>query len=292
MRLIPGLAIAIGVLLAAQPAAQAQEAGKKQQASLPAKPGMPEPMPLLIPGTVGHAPLTLTSSAAATYEEYFAQACPLVLTVDAFGWSTHAALSMDGTCPADVSQITQQTMRAALRACESYSNRAPCSIVAVGRKVVWGAPITVAPGRFMPQDDNHVPAVLRRMVMDELDTAAPQAIAGVMGFGQDGRTATFTFQRHGELGECSGSATAGGEDQPASVMLTCTKIGAVSGTLSFKSGERFGTGTASAGQRQFMLTVLPRNDALKNGTALYTPPPPPVIDDGKPMAKPQEGKKS
>jgi hypothetical protein len=292
MRIIPGLAIAIGVLLAAQPAAFAQQAVNKQLANLPTKPGMLEPMPHLVPGAVGHAPLTLTSSAAVTYEEYFAQACPLVLTVDSFGWSTHAALDTGGACPTDISKIPQDTVRAALHACEAYSQLPPCSVIAVGRKVVWDGPISFASGRFVPQGDNKAPVVLRRVAADQAESTTPDTIVGVISFAPDGRSGTLDFQRHGELGECSGSATAMGEGQPATVALTCTKIGEVSGSIAFKPGERSGTGTAAAGKRQFTLTVLPRNDAMKNGTALYTPPPEPDATAEKPAAKMQEGKKS
>jgi hypothetical protein len=292
MRIIPGLAIAIGVLLAATPAAFAQQAGKKQQASLPRQPGMPEPMPHLVPGAVGHFPLTLTSSAAVTYQEYFAQACPLVLTVDGFGWTTHAALSTDGACPADVSKIPQDTIRAALKTCEAYSQVPPCSVIAVGRKVVWDGPITFAPGRFVPQGDDQVPVVLRRIVADTTESATSETDVGVIRFDPEGRSGVFSFQRHAELGECDGSLKAAGNGEPATVALTCTKIGEVSGTISFKPGERAGTGTAMAGKRRFTLTVLPRSDAMKNGTALYSPPPEPAAPAGKPMVKMQEGKKS
>ncbi len=292
MRIISGLAIAIGVLLAATPATFAQQAGKKQQASLPKQADMPEPMPHLLPGTVGHAPLTLTSSAAVTYQEYFAQACPLVLTVDAFGWTTHAALNTDGACPADVSKIPQNTIQAALKTCEAYSQLPPCSVVAVGRKVVWDGPITFAPGRFVPQGDDQVPVVLRRTVADAMESATSETDVGVIRFDPDGRSGMLSFQRHAELGECDGSLKMMSDNELATVALTCTKIGTVSGSISLKPGERSGTGTAVAGKRQFTLTVLPRSDAMKNGTALYTPPPEPDATAKKPVAKIQEGKKS
>jgi len=275
MRIILGVAISLQVLMLAQTPVQAQQAAKQQQASLPAQAAKPEPMPRLIPGTVGHGTLTLTSSAAVTYQEYFAHACPLVLTVDAFGWSTHAALNTSGPCPDNVAKITPETMMGALNKCAAYSTVPPCSVVAVGREVVWDGPISFVPGRFVPRGDDQVPVVLRRIATDDMEAATSETDVGVIRFHADGRSGTLTFQRHAELGECSGSLAAPDGDKPAAVALTCTKIGEVAGTITFKPGEHAGSGTASAGKRQFVLSVLPETDAMKNGTALYTPPPKP-----------------
>lgn len=267
MRIILALAISLQSLLLVPPAAVAQQAQIQQEARLP------EPRPRLIPGTVGQGPLALVSSAAVTYQEYFAHGCPLVLTVDAFGWTTHAALGTTGPCPETVDKIPQDTMRGALNACEANSHTPPCSVVAVGRKIVWDGPIRFVPGRYVPHDDRQASIVLRKIPTEDMESTTLETSVGLITYRADGRSADIAFQRHDELGVCRGTLTAPSDGAAAPIALTCTKANAIFGTVTLKPEDGAGTGSASNGQSQFALTILPKAVFLKSGTLIYEPAP-------------------
>lgn len=273
IRIVFGLAISVLAPVLAETPALAQDAAGKQQASLPPQEAKPEPRPDLIPGTVGQGPLTLVSSAAVTYQEYAAHACPLVLAVDAFGWTTYAALNASGECPKDVSQIPQQTMRDALEACEAQTHTPPCRIAAVGRKVVWDGPIRYLPGRFIPQDNQQASVILRKTVTEDMESVGHETAVGLITYGARGRTADIDFQRHDTLGRCRGSLTAPDGADSAPVMLTCTKTGALTGSVMLKAADGTGAGSVTGRGETFVLTVLPKADFMKNGTLIYAPPP-------------------
>lgn len=289
-RIVQGIVLAF--TLAAAPAALAQEAGKTQQASLPPNAGKPEPMPRVGPGMAGQGPLTLTSSAAVTYQEYFAHACPLVLTVDAYGWTTHAALNTTGECPADVSKIPQETIRGALNACEAYTHNPPCAVVAVGRKVVWDGPIRYVPGQYISQDSHQAAVVLRRTVAAEMDPSTLETAVGLVTFGASGDSGELVFQRHKELGQCRGSLTKPANDDNATVMLTCTKTAALTGSVALKTADRTGSGALSNDHHHYELTILPKADFMMNGTLIYEPEPEPdtgTASGGKMMKSDEKG---
>ena len=267
MRIILGLAISVAFMLLAQPAALAQQAKPVQQASLP-----PEPQPILIPGAIGQGTLALTASAAVTYQEYFAHECPLALTVDAFGWTTHAALNGSGPCPENVSKISKQTIKGALNACEAYSHTPPCAVIAVGRKVVWDGTIRFIAGRMIPQGDHQRAVVLRKIVSDEAESISFETSVGQIAFAADGRSGDIVFQRHDELGQCRGSLTTPAAGEAAAVTLACTKAGAINGAVALDAASRTGKGTAKGAGWSFVLTVLPNADFMKNGDVVYAPP--------------------
>jgi hypothetical protein len=248
------LALVLLATLLAQPAAFAQ--GKA-----PAKTPAAAKGPAMIPGTVGKGPLTLTSSAAATYQEYLAHACPLVLVADAAGWVTHAALGPRESCPAAEAALTQATIRGALNTCNTFANNPPCSVVAIGRKVVWDGPISFLPSRYTPQGGNQYAIVLRRILADGETSSAFETTAGLITYAADGRSASLLFKKHDELGLCRGGV-AFAEGAGGTVALTCTKAGAVAGTLALNPDGRTGSGTAAGEQRRFEMTVLPHAEFL------------------------------
>jgi hypothetical protein len=266
MRIVLGLALALqlAVLAPATAEAQSNEEMKKQEPRLNA-----------IPGTAGQGELKLTSSAAVTYQEYFAHACPLVLLVEEAGWATHAAFGEPGSCPPNEGAIQQATIRGALNACNTYAANRPCSVIAIGRKMVWEGKITYLPGPYIPYGMNQRAVVLRKQVSpDELTTAYETAV-GVMSFYGEGHSGDVTFQRHDELGVCSGSLHASSPDA-LPVALSCTKVGTITGSLAIKGDDRTGTGTATGTDgRNYTLTVLPKADFMENGTAIYETPPDP-----------------
>ena len=270
MRIILGLAISLPVMLLAQPAALAQQAKA------------PEPMPHVIPGTVGQGPLTLTSSAAVTYQEYFAHGCPLVLTVDAFGWATHAALNSSGPCPETVANIPQKTIRGALNACDTYAHNPPCSVIAVGRKIVWDGPIGRLDGRYAPQGDNQYSIILRKIVPEGEESPTYETSVGLITYGAAGRSGNILFKGHYELGLCRGSLSVH-DSNAGTIALTCTKAGAITGSVTLSPDGRTGAGTATdKAQHQFMLKVLPHPEFMNNGMTLYQPP----AETGDAMVKP------
>jgi len=265
IRIVLGLALILQLALLAPTAAQAQskEKMKTQEAAA-----------FMIPGTAGRGELALTSSAAVTYQEYFAHECPLVLVVEDAGWATHAALGSAGNCPEKGRAIPQATIRSTLNACNTYAANRPCSVIAVGRQMVWRGPIVLLPGPFIPRGNTQLSIVLRKPVgEDDLSTSYETAV-GLVDYNGTGGSGEVIFQRHDELGMCHGSVTASGDSMPVS--LDCTKVGTITGTLSIDPEKHAGSGMVTgANGSQFMLTVLPRADFMENGTAIYTPPPEP-----------------
>lgn len=263
MRIVLGLALILQFALLAPATAEAQSKDKmmKQEARLQA-----------IPGTAGRGPLKLTSSAAVTYQEYFAHACPLVLLVEEAGWATHASLGTDGDCPAQASDIPQTTIRSALNACNTYAANRPCSVIAIGRKIVWEGKITYLPGPFVPHGGDQRSVVLRKTVSDDDLSTAFETAVGIVTYNGPGQSGTVTFQRHDELGVCTGSIY-GTSAEAAPVSLSCTKVGAITGTVALASEDRTGAGmVVGANERSFTLTILPKAEYISNGTAIYEPP--------------------
>lgn len=263
MRIVLGVALILqlAVLAPATAEAQSKDKMKNQQAKLQA-----------IPGTAGRGPLKLTSSAAVTYQEYFAHACPLVLLVEEAGWATHASLGKEGDCPANATDIPQKTIREALNACNTYAANRPCSVIAIGRKMVWNGNITYLPGPFIPHGADQRSIVLRKMVgEDDLSTAFETAV-GIVNYSGPRQSGEVVFQRHDELGVCSGRIYGTSADA-APISITCTKVGAITGTLALTPEDRTGDGmVAGAKERSFKLTILPKADFITNGTAIYEPP--------------------
>jgi hypothetical protein len=95
----------------------------------------------------------------------------------------------------------------------------------------------------------------------------------VITYGAFGRTAEIDFQRHDELGRCRGSLSAPEGGSSAPVMLTCTKTGALTGSVVLQPADGTGSGSVTGRGASFALTVLPKADFMKNGTLIYSPPP-------------------
>lgn len=274
MRIVLGLALILQLVLLAPTAAEAQskQKMKKQEVRLNE-----------IPGTAGRGPLKLTSSAAVTYQEYFAHACPLVLVAEEAGWATHASLGDPGNCPANESAITQQMIRGALNKCDTYAANRPCSVVAIGHKMVWDGPITYLSGPFIPYGPNQRSAVLRKPVSEDDLSTAFETIVGVVSYNGTGQSGELTFQRHDELGVCNGSIYGASADSMP-IALDCTKVGAITGTVALKPEDRTGAGKlVGRNEHHYTLTVLPKADFFSNGTALYEPP----AEPEKPSVGPQ-----
>lgn len=266
MRIVLGLALILQLTLLAPVTAEAQSKDKMKKQEIRLNE---------IPGTAGRGPLKLTSSAAVTYQEYFAHACPLVLVAEEAGWATHASLGEAGSCPANESGITQQTIRGALNKCDSYADNRPCSVIAIGRKMVWDGPITFLPGPFVPQGENQRSVVLRKPTSDDDLAVAYETVVGVLVYNGAGQSGELSFQRHDELGVCSGRIYGASADSMP-LALDCTKVGAITGTVALKHEDRTGHGTLTGrNERSYTVTVLPKADYFSNGTALYEPPPEP-----------------
>ncbi len=275
MRIVLKLAFLMLAALLVQPAAYAQgkapDKGKapataKAKTTAPAKgktAGKFRPFTPNMAATAGTGPLVLTSSAAVTYQEYFAHACPLVLAAGAAGWNTYAAFGPANNCPKGA--VSPETVLGALAACSSYAANPPCSVVAIGRRVVWNGPISFLPGRYTPQGDSQYSIVLRKVLRDdELPTGFGTTV-GLVSYAADGKSGDVLFQQDDELGQCRGTLTLS-DDAPAAVALSCTKVGALTGTLDLKPGEHTGHGTATGDAgRRFALTVLPHAGYMKGG---------------------------
>lgn len=253
MRFVSGLVLSIPLaFLALQPASA--------QTPLPKE----KPAPV-IPGTAGKGPLTLIASAAVTYQEYFAHDCPQVLAVDSAGWATHATLGTAESCPA--SGITQELMRQTLSACDAFTAHASCSIVAVGKKIVWDGPISYLPGRYIPQSPNQHSIVLRK-VRSEDDISTTFATSVGLVTRVDDYKAAIRFKRDNEIGVCRGVLKRHDVDT-ATIDLTCTKLGQVTGTIALNEDGKTGAGTAAGiGERQFEITILPLADFMKDGASI------------------------
>lgn len=263
MRIVLGLALILQLALLAPATAEAQSKEKMAEKQVRLNE---------IPGTAGRGPLKLTSSAAVTYQEYFAHACPLVLVAEEAGWATHASLGDAGSCPADESAITQQTIRGALNKCDTYAANRPCSVIAIGRRMVWDGPITYLSGPYVPRGENQRAVVLRKAVGDDDLSAAFETTVGVLIYNGMGQSGEATFQRHDELGVCSGKIYGTSADSMP-ISLDCTKVGAITGTIELKPEDRTGAGKLTGrDERRYSLTVLPMADYFSNGTALYEPP--------------------
>jgi hypothetical protein len=252
----------------AEPKAQAKtppkdssKAGAKQQAKAPAQDRLP-PMP---PGSVGKGPLTLTSSAAVTYQEYFADACPRVLAVSAFGWATHAALGAPKDCPDGKASVDQAAVKGALGACNAAAYDLPCSILAVGRKILWDGPIGVLRGPHTPQGESQFSVVLRKVIGDGEPTPGFETVVGTATYAADGQSAALRFMTHDELGACRGSLRRH-DGETGTVSLACTAAGAINGNFDSAADGRTGSGTASgSGERAYVLKVLPHTDIMDKG---------------------------
>jgi hypothetical protein len=243
------------------PSKDSSKAGAKQQAKAPAQDRLP-PMP---PGSVGKGQLTLTSSAAVTYQEYFADACPRVLAVSAFGWATHAALGAAKDCPDGKASVDQAAVKATLNACNAAAYDLPCSILAVGRKILWDGPIGVLRGPHTPQGESQFSVVLRKAVGDGEPTPGFETVVGTATYAADGQSAALRFMTHDELGACRGSLRRH-DGETGTVSLTCTAAGAINGTFDVAPDGRTGTGAASGnGERAFVLKVLPQTDFTDKG---------------------------
>jgi hypothetical protein len=244
------------------PSKDSSKAGAKQQAKAPAQ----DRLPPMLPGSVGKGPLTLTSSAAVTYQEYFADACPRVLAVSAFGWATHAALGAAKDCPDGKASVDQAAIKATLNACNAAAYDLPCSILAVGRKIMWDGPIGVLRGPHTPQGENQFSVVLRKAVGDGDPTPGFETVVGTATYAADGQSAEFRFMKHDELGACRGSLRRH-DGETGTMSLTCTAAGAINGQFDPAPDGRTGTGaTTGSGGRAFVLKVLPHTDFMDKGS--------------------------
>lgn len=286
MRIVLKLAFLMLAALLAQPAAYAQGKSHKKvhipeaewmsgKSKAPAKKKTarkappPRPFTPTMAGTEGWGPLLLTSSAAVTYQEYFAHACPLVLTVEAAGWNTYGTFGAANKCPKGA--VSPETVRSALNACSSYAANPPCSVVAIGSRVVWNGPISFLPGRYTPKGDDQFSIVLRKIAREDALPTGFDTAVGLVTYTADGGSGDIRFQRDHDLGECRGKLSRS-DGAPATVALTCTKLGAVDGTLELNADGHTGAGTATGkAGRQFALTVLPHAAYMTDGPALPTP---------------------
>ena len=252
MRFVKGLVLSIPLAFLALQPASAQTALPKEK-----------PAPIL-PGTAGKGQLTLIASAAVTYQEYFAHDCPQVLAVDSAGWATHATLGTAESCPA--SGITQELMRQTLNACDTFTAHASCSIVAIGRKIVWDGPISYLPGRYIPQSAEQHSIVLRKVRSEEEDPTTFATSVGLVTKVDDYK-AKIHFKRDNEIGVCRGHLMRHDVDT-ATINLTCTRVGQVTGTIALNEDGMTGAGTAGTGERQFEFTILPLADFMKDGASI------------------------
>ncbi len=221
----------------------------------------------------------LISSAAVTYQEYLAEACPLVLAVEASGWNTYGIFGPANKCPTGA--VSPETVRGALAACSSYADNPPCSVVAIGRRVVWNGPISFLPGPYTPQGDSQYSIVLRKVQRDDEPSTGFGTTVGLITYAADGKSGDILFQQDDDLGLCRGALTRP-DNAPAAVALTCTKAGAIAGTLDLNPDSHTGTGAATGdAHRQFALTVLPHAPYM-NGNAAQS------AADGK-TTQPQKG---
>jgi hypothetical protein len=210
----------------------------------------------------GRGTLTLSPAAAATYQEYFRNGCPLVLAAHESGrWVTMAA-GPDENC--DISRIDlRRYIYNTLASCEGGVRYGECWVVALGRKIVWEGPIRAQKGKWTPHSDRQFSVILSGNISFPPNGTLFAEVFGLATYRPDGRTADLSFLPQRQFGHCSGTLSVA-EKGPSPFTVTCTKAGAVSGLFDLNADRRTGTGagilTNAAGRkgaRDFDLTVLP-----------------------------------
>ena len=231
---------------------------------LPARPAMAEPTsdPNVL-NVSGRGTLTLSSTAAVSYQDYFHSACPLVLAAHESGrWVTQMTGPSENC---DTSGVDfRRYIYATLANCEGGERYGECWIVAIGRNIVWNGTIRARHGRWTPRTSRQFSVVLSGKPTGH---GVLHAI-GLATYRSKGGIADLTFAPHAQFGRCSGALTVT-QGHPWPFKVTCTKVGEVTGLFDADADGHTGDGTGSnlgnthgKAVHDFDLTVLPHRKAL------------------------------
>jgi hypothetical protein len=208
----------------------------------------------------GRGTLTLSSSAAVAYQDYFHSACPLVLAAHRSGRWVAQMTGPNEKC--DTSRIDlRRYIYATLANCEGGERYGNCWIVALGRHIVWDGAIRARNGKWTPRTRRQFSVVLS----GRPDGRAVVHAIGMATYRAKGRIADLRFARHSQFGRCSGALTVT-PGHPWPFKVTCTRVGEVTGLFDVSADGHTGSGAGSGHvgrtPRDFDLIVLPHRKAL------------------------------
>jgi hypothetical protein len=211
----------------------------------------------------GRGTLTLSSSAAVSYQDYFHSACPLVLAAHESGRWVAQMTGPDETCNTSGVDF-RRYIYATLANCEGGERYGECWIVALGRNIVWNGEIRARNGKWTPRTSRQFSVVLSGKPTGHGVVHA----VGLATYRAKGGIADLTFARHSQFGSCSGALTMT-QGQPWPFHVKCTKAGEVTGLFTVSDDGHTGSGIGSSqggasgkGAHDYDLTLLPHWKAL------------------------------
>ena len=207
----------------------------------------------------GRDRLTLSPTAAVSYQEYFQQECPLVLAAHESGrWVTETTGPDENCFTGSVDY--RRFIHSTLANCEGGWRYGECWIVALGREIVWEGPIKFRKGKWTPRTDRQFSVTLAAEAPNTTSGKSFKKTVGLVTYSADGKTAAMRFAPQTVLGRCSGELHRV-EGQPWPFAVTCSKIGKVAGLFDVGPDGRTGQGAGGGTDvRHFKLVILPRMD--------------------------------
>jgi len=204
----------------------------------------------------GRGTLSLNSAATVSFQNYFHQKCPLVLAAHESGKWVSALNGPDETCATDAIDY-RRFIPAVLANCEGGWRYGECWIVAIGNKIVWEGTIKARKGRWTPRSPRQFSVTLSGEGDNATSGVSTWETIGLLNYHRDRKGADIVFKNHPALGACKGTLSPI-PGQPAPYVVTCSKLGRMTGSLRFNPDGETGRGPGSAkGARHVDLTVLP-----------------------------------
>ena len=200
--------------------------------------------------------LTLNSSAAVAYRQYFAEAGPLILAAHRSGQWVTQTTGPNEACQTGAVDY-RRFIRSTLAQCEGGERYGECWIVAIGGKIVWDGKIRFKRGKWTPKLTKRQFSVA--LAVEQQVSARGyhfDRTVGIATYGRDGKSANLTFKKHAVLGSCKGTLrVAQGDASPFT--LDCTKAGRVTGLVDIAADGRTGRGSGTAkGDRHVEFSIL------------------------------------
>lgn len=183
----------------------------------------------------------------------------MVLAIDSKGWNTSRAFGPEEGCDEFQSFSKEDQIKhvtGILKTCDDSVSSSPCSVFAVGRKIVWKGDIKYRRGKWTPVRPNQNSVILKAESEDSSGRDIFNKTIGLATFNASGSHAKMKFSYSRNFGRCKGGMIIG-STETGSFTVNCTKAGTASGEVELNSDRRSGVGGGSGpNRRHFEITIL------------------------------------